>query len=732
MKVMSLKGIVSAIGTAVALVTALSIPTAYFASGYHNLSRHLDFRVGLNSDYLSKYIVSHPSMWQFQRVRLAELLGQTDGLDKSFRRRVVDSANKVVLDEGDVQAVPTLSREGLVVVAGSEVARIQLEASLRPLLTNTAMVAAFGVLLGMGIFFTLRIFPLRVLDRTIGQLERINRHFDAATTHMSQGLCMFDAGGRLVVNNDRYVQMYELRREDVKPGCALVDLLKHRAARGHFNGDPELYWAELQKDLKEGKTTTRLVPSGNGRKVSVINSPMPHGGWVATHEDITDQIAAQATISHMALHDALTNLPNRLFFQEQMESRLKLGREQKAAILCLDLDRFKSVNDTLGHAFGDNLLRQVADRMRGCLREGDILARLGGDEFGILQGQVNQPSEISALANRLIEAIAAPFDLDGHQATIGLSVGIATAPDDGREAQTLLKKADMALYGAKTEGKGTYRFFEPKMDRLMQARRTLELELRNAIVHQEFEIYYQPIINLRSEEVTSFEALLRWNHPDRGLIPPLAYISLAEETGLIVPIGEWVIRQACGEAAKWPENIRIAINVSPAQFKPRTLYELVKSALTDSGVSSDRLDIEITESVLLVDSASTLETLHQLRNLGVRISMDDFGTGYSSLGYLRSFPFDKIKIDRSFVHGLQRNKDAKAIITAVTGLGSSLGIVTTGEGVESKEEVEYLRHSGCTEAQGYFFSKPRPASEVLDMLAQPYALAKRQAVVAVA
>jgi diguanylate cyclase (GGDEF)-like protein len=728
-KSISLKSIVSAIGTAVALITALSLPTAYFASGYHNLSRHLDFKVELNSDYLAKYVVSHPRLWQFQRVRLAELLGQTDGADKNLRKRVVDSANKLVLDEGDVQGVPTLRRGRPVLVAGAEVARMELEASLRPLLTNTAMVASLGVLLGMGIFFTLRIFPLRVLDRTVGQLERINRHFDAATSHMSQGLCMFDAEGRLVVNNDRYVKMYQLSTEVVKPGCALVDLLKHRVARGQFNGDPALYWAELQKYLKEGKAVTRIVPSGNGRTVCVINSPMPNGGWVATHEDITDQLAAQATISHMALHDALTDLPNRVFFREQMESRLKqLGRGQYTAILCLDLDGFKGVNDTLGHAAGDNLLRKVADRMRKCLREGDILARLGGDEFGILQDQVNEPAEISALANRLIEETAAPFDLDGHQVAIGVSVGIAMAPDDGRQPQELLKNADMALYGAKAEGKGTYRFFEPKMDRLMQARRTLELELRNAIAHQEFEIYYQPIVNLRSEGITSFEALLRWHHPERGLVPPLSFIPLAEETGLIVPIGEWIIRQACEEAAKWPENIRLAINISAAQFKTRTLCQLVTSALTNSGVSPERLDIEITESVLLGDSASTIETLYQLRALGVRISMDDFGTGYSSLGYLRSFPFDKIKIDRSFVHDLRQNKDAKAIITAVTGLGSSLGILTTGEGVESKEEAEYLRQSGCIEAQGYFFSKPRPAREVRDMLAESYALAQRQAV----
>ena len=390
MKSLSLRGLVTAIGVGVALITALSLPIGFFASGYLNLARHLEFKVGLNSDYLAKYISGHSALWQFQRVRIAELLGQTDGPD-TFLKRVVDSANNVVIEEGDIPAAPILRRVRPVTVAGSNVARLEVEASLRPLLENTALVAAFGALLGVGIFFALRIFPLRILDRTMGELEHsnlglaeINGRLDAATSHMSQGLCMFDADARLVVNNERYIQMYDLSQEVVKPGCALVDLLKHRTTRGSFKGDPELYLAELQKLLKAGKTITRIVPSGDGRTIAVINSPTPNGGWVATHEDITEQRAIAARISHMAHHDGLTNAPNRLFFREQMQVRLaQLGRDQKIAVLCIDLDRFKSVNDNLGHSFGDELLRQATERMRKCLREGDMLARLGGDEFAI-------------------------------------------------------------------------------------------------------------------------------------------------------------------------------------------------------------------------------------------------------------------------------------------------------------------------------------------------------------
>jgi diguanylate cyclase (GGDEF)-like protein len=470
--------------------------------------------------------------------------------------------------------------------------------------------------------------------------------------------------------------------------------------------------------LRSGKTINWILETGDGREISISNRPMQNGGWVATHEDITEHRVAQAKISHMALHDALTNLPNRPYFREQLENRFALReRDKKFAVLCFDLDRFKSVNDTLGHAFGDKLLRQVGERVRGCLREGDTLARLGGDEFAILQGSVNQITEINALATRLNEVIAVPFDLDGYQAVVGVSIGIAVAPTDATQPDQLLKNADMALYRAKADGRGTYRFFEPEMDALMRQRRALEVDLRNALVNGEFELYYQPLVNLEKNEICGFEALLRWNHPRRGLIAPLEFIPLAEETELIVPIGEWVLRQACQEAMKWPDDISVAVNISSIQFKMRNLTQIVTSALARSGLTAQRLELEITESVLLLDNQATLATLHQIRGLGVRISMDDFGTGYSSLSYLRSFPFDKIKIDRSFVHDLSSDDDSMAIVRAVAVLGASLGMATTGEGVETQEELDYLRKEGCTEAQGYFFSQPRPAGEVGKMLA---------------
>ena len=583
-----------------------------------------------------------------------------------------------------------------------------------------SILAAAGVLMVV-ITSIICVAAYQVASRLRGQALQ----FDTAINNMLQGLVMFDAGEQIVVVNGEYIRMYDLSPDIVKPGCTVRELFKHRAERGHLRRDPDEYRLELLAMISQGTRSSIIVETDDGREIAITNQPMSNGGWLSTHEDITERRKADAKISHMALHDALTNLPNRLFFREQIENRLAcLPRDQKFALLCLDLDGFKKVNDTLGHPFGDKLLRQFAERITGCVREVDAIARLGGDEFAILQGEFKGPSDAIGLADRLIEVASAPFDLDGQHALIGVSIGIAVAPNDAADPDQLLKNADLALYRAKADGRGTYRFFEPEMDALMQARRTLELDLRKAIVNGEFELFYQPLVNLQRQEITGFEALIRWNHPERGLVAPLDFVPLTEETGLIVPIGEWVLRQACREAMNWPDQLSIAVNLSPAQFKTRNLPQLVVSALAQSGLPAERLELEITESVLLVDNESTVETLHQLRNLGVRISMDDFGVGYSSLSYLRSFPFDKIKIDRVFVRDLASSADSQAIVRAVVGLGSSLGMTTTAEGVEAQEELDYLKELGCTEAQGYIFGRPSPARDVLARMSKHLVPAK--------
>jgi diguanylate cyclase (GGDEF)-like protein len=400
-------------------------------------------------------------------------------------------------------------------------------------------------------------------------------------------------------------------------------------------------------------------------------------------------------------------------FYERMETVLsRLRRSESIAVLSLDLDHFKSVNDTLGHPIGDRLLQAAAERMRSCIRGEDVVARLGGDEFAILQVPSQQSPDVTALAARLIEVVGAPYDIDGHQVVVGASVGIAIAPNDSDVPDVLMKNADLALYRAKADGAGVYRFFEVAMDARMQARRALELDLRKALVNGEFEVFYQPIVDVKTGQITTCEALIRWHHPERGMVPPHEFIPVAEATSLIVPLGEWILRQACAEAARWPKHVTVAVNLSPAQFKSRNLVQTVISALATSGLAAERLELEITELVLLQESEGAFAILHQLRHLGIKIAMDDFGTGYSSLGYLRSFPFDKIKIDQSFIQDLPAKQDSVAIVRAVVGLSSSLGITTTAEGVETKEQLASLTAEGCNEFQGFLFSRPKSAADV--------------------
>jgi diguanylate cyclase (GGDEF)-like protein len=572
-------------------------------------------------------------------------------------------------------------------------------------------------LLGAGGLAVLTIVIM--ISLIVRQLAREKQRLNTAINNMPQGLVLFDAAERLVVCNDLYIEMYGLSREIVKPGCSFLEIVRCRAKVGDFlRREPEEYRAGHVAAMALGKVTTLILEGAEGREVLVTTSPMADGGWVATHEDITARRRIEAKIAYMAHHDALTDLPNRLQLYEhlgQMLARPKRG--EHVAVFCLDLDRFKDVNDAYGHAVGDLLLKAVADRLRQCVRDTDMAARLGGDEFAIVQAGASQPTDATSLASRLIEVIGAPYELAGDQVTVELSIGIALAPGDGLDPEQLLKNADMALYRAKSDGHGLYRFFEPEMDARMQARRRLEIDLRNAIANSEFELFYQPVVDMQTEHVTGFEALIRWHHPERGMIPPLEFISVAEDTGLIVPIGDWVLRQACLEAATWPSDVKIAVNLSPVQFKSKGLLLSVMSALAASGLSAKRLELEITESVLLQDADATLAILHELRGLGVRISMDDFGTGYSSLSYLRKFPFDKIKIDQSFIFDMSAHNDSLAIVRAVIAMGSGLGIATTAEGVETAEQFKQLKLEGCTEVQGYLFSPPRPAGEVKGLLA---------------
>ena len=556
---------------------------------------------------------------------------------------------------------------------------------------------------------------ISALARVRKELSDQGSLFDTALDNMPHGLCMFDAGKNLMLCNAAYAHLYNLPGHLTQSGTPLQQILNHRRTSGNAPADDETYFDVVVEAALKGSTASQNTLLLDGRVIKISHQPMDNGGYVATHEDVTEAVRAEEQIKYMAGHDPLTGLPNRTLLREKIDRELAISGKT-TALLCLDLDRFKEVNDTLGHAVGDVLLKAVADRLTACLRDGDRIARLGGDEFVIFQAGIESRDNASALAQRIIDVIDEAFIIDGKAVRIGVSIGIATAPNDGEIADALLRHADTALYKAKANGRGTFCFFETEMDADRQERRQLEAVLQEALETRQFEIYYQPQVDTNSERVVGFEALLRWHHPERGMVSPAEFIPLAEESGLIIPIGEWVLRQACKDAASWPADVSVAVNLSPLQFKSQALAHCVVSALSDAGLPASRLELEITESVLLTDNDTALATLHHIKSLGVRIAMDDFGTGYSSLSYLRLFPFDKIKIDQSFIRELGNSKDCAAIVKAVVDLGASLGITTTAEGVETSEQLSRVREQGCSEIQGYLFGKPLPLGSVHALL----------------
>ncbi|TNC16437.1 EAL domain-containing protein [Methylobacterium terricola] len=540
-------------------------------------------------------------------------------------------------------------------------------------------------------------------------MQRLARGLDA----VRHGVLLVDSDGRVVACTAPALAL--LRRLGLG-GAPTMRRLLRLAQAGAGSGARETV-ARLR-----GGTIVDVALGGHS--VQVEMHPVPGEGIALVLEDVSARREAESRAHELARLDPLTGLPNRLELREHLDAALlRLQRSgEGCAVLLVDLDRFKPVNDTLGHPVGDALLQKVADRLRSMVRAGDTVARIGGDEFVVLQAGVSEPGEAQALARRVVDLVGRTYMIEGQLLSIGASVGVALAPADGSDADRLLKNADLALYRAKLDGRSTFRFFEPAMDARMQARRRLELDMRQALARREFLLHYQPQLSLADDRLVGCEALIRWRHPERGLVSPLDFIPLAEEIGLIVPIGEWVIRQACRDAASWPRPLSVAVNVSPAQFKSDRLVETIVSALSLAGLPAARLEVEITEGVLLQENEKTLHTLHRLRDLGVRVSMDDFGTGYSSLSYLRAFPFDKIKIDRSFVTDIcaQTNPGAKAdgeaIIRAIAGLGRSLGMTTVAEGVETEEQLHRIRAEGCTDVQGYLISKPLPADDLLRLL----------------
>ncbi|MDB5597817.1 MAG: diguanylate cyclase [Hyphomicrobiales bacterium] len=540
--------------------------------------------------------------------------------------------------------------------------------------------------------------------------------FQAAMNNMSHGLVMFDASGRLVVCNGRFRQMFDLNESDTQPGALASAVKASIVANGYFLGaGPQAF---LESTFELGKSYSLGV--NDGRIVSLRRDPVDDGGFIVTLEDVTDRARAAAEIEHLALHDPLTGLANRAQFQHSLLNGLIRAKHksEELALLYIDLDKFKHVNDSMGHPVGDLLLCAAAQRIRHSARSTDTVARLGGDEFAIIIHSVASMRDLEIVAERILSALRAPFYLAGQRLQISTSIGIACAPSNGETADVLSKHADLALYDAKGSGRSTFRFFQRALSDAAERRHTLEHDMRRAIEQEEFELVYQPIINVADHEVLGFEALLRWRDPERGLVSPLDFIPFAEETGLIVPIGQWVLRKACAEAVSWPDELNIAVNLSPIQINDSDFVADVEAALAETGLAPQRLDLEITESVLLSDTDRNIAVLQRLRDLGIKLSMDDFGTGYSSLSYLRQFQFDVVKIDQSFVKTVCDAGSGRAVVRAIIEISKSVGMATIGEGVETPAQLDALRSLGCTAVQGYFFSKPKPASEIPGILAR--------------
>ncbi|WP_245431401.1 putative bifunctional diguanylate cyclase/phosphodiesterase [Mesorhizobium atlanticum] len=555
-----------------------------------------------------------------------------------------------------------------------------------------------------------------VQRRAEEELKEQHRRFDAALANMSQGLLMYDADGKMIVRNQRFLELYKVAAADFPYGTTHRDALERLLELGIYTKlDVDSEVAKTQTCLQAGKMHSTYRYLSDGRTFLVVRQPMG-GGWVVTFDDVTEQRRAEERMTHLAHHDTLTNLPNRSMFREKLDQALGEAKAKPLAILSLDLDRFKAVNDTFGHPAGDWLLKCVAKRLLHAVRSSkDMVARFGGDEFAIIQFGIKSAADAEKLAKRIVEIVGKPYRDKGREMHVGVSLGIALYPGDGHDADTLLTNADMALYRGKSEGRNVYRFFEPGMDALMRERRALELDLEAALSKREFELDFQPILNIGSGEIVGAEALMRWRSPSRGLVSPENFIPAAEETGLIVQLGDWALRKACSVAAHWPPEMRMAVNVSAAQIKSGGFARSVISALAFSGLPANRLELEITETVMMDESDAVLKTLSQLRGLGVRIALDDFGTGYSSLGYLRRFPVDKIKIDRSFIRDLDR-RDTAAIVRTVIGLGAELGITVTAEGVETEAQLDMLRKAGCGEAQGYLIGVPAKAADMSRLL----------------
>ena len=653
--------------------------------------------------------------------RVDQPTGESSGIGDAILRGVVEqdyySGQLTNPANGEVNLASSRALENFPVVV---IATKTMSATLADWRQQTEILVVVAVASGLSIAVLLIAVVRKLSEQHRVSRERLTlekERLDSAVNNMTQGLVLFDSSTRLVVCNPRYLSMYGLSSDVVKPGSGLCEIVALRKAGGSITGSAEEYIA-LMLGNRHARSSM-IVDIPDGRAIQIISEPLTDGGWVVTHEDITERRRVEEHITRLAHYDTLTDLPNRALFQEHLRRNLaSMADSEQVAVHFIDLDGFKSVNDALGHLVGDELLKLVAASLSRCIDGDDFVARLGGDEFAIVQSNVTSSSCITDLAARVLRAVQEPFDCMGRQLTINASVGVALAPQHGTTPDQILKNADLAMYAAKSAGRGTCRFFEPEMDARAREQLQLTTDLRQAIAHGELEVHYQPCLSLKDDTIVGCGALVRWRHPKRGMVSPAEFIPIAEDTGLIDEIGEWVLTTACRDAVTWPGDIRLAVNVSPAQFRNETLPLKIMAALSASNLPPSRLELEITEAVLVRDDEAALGILQQLRAIGVRIALDDFGTGYSSLSYLQRFPFDKIKIDRSFVKEIASSDSSLSIVQAVVNIAAARRMTTIAEGVETEEQRSLLRELGCTEMQGYLFSAATPADRMKELVVQ--------------
>jgi diguanylate cyclase (GGDEF)-like protein len=558
--------------------------------------------------------------------------------------------------------------------------------------------------------------PERRLGLARARNHTLQLRLRAVVDNLGHGLSLYDRQARLVVCNQQFLDIYRLPPALGKAGTSFRRILEARVlGNTHVGEDGAGYVESRLGAVRENRPLGGIHRLNSGQVISMTHQPMADGGWVSTHRDVTELFNMQAELTHLAYHDPLTGLPNRTLFYQRIGRAFEAVNDKGFAVLCLDLDGFKPINDMLGHATGDALLRQFAARLSRALGPQDTAARMGGDEFAILHIGGDEESALD-LAHKLADVCQQPFDFDGEVVSVAVGIGIAHAPNDGTDTDALLHSADLALYSAKRGGRGGIKAYAPDLDRAAGDRRRLEAELRRAIENGEFQLHYQPILDLKGGSFAGFEALIRWEHPERGRISPAEFIPVAEDSGLIVMIGEWALREAFAEAARWPADLRVAVNVSTIQLRRGNLVATVMNALAQSGLAPGRAEIEITESVFLENAEQSLEALRQLRALGVRIALDDFGTGFSALSYLLAFPFDKLKIDGSFVRALETSDGAATIVSSVADIGARLGMSTTAEGIETPEQLRAVHAAGYAEAQGYLISRPMTRDAIRIML----------------